>query len=288
MKETRPADFILRFCIDVVHLDSLHFGLWEDHYPRTIEGLKAAQENYTAALIARMPHGTCRILDVGCGTGELSEKLIELGYDVTAITPDPYLAPIVQRRLRGRGTFVLSKFEEYRSDTKYDAIVMSESSQYLNHGLMFPKVRELLAPDGILVVSDYFRKSATTYYETVWTNAEFASKSVQNDLEIVSSEDITRRTSPTLDIGGTCFSEIMLPTIEILRDLLLLVTPTFVAKIVTWFLRKQLALVRAFLYEKQPAQFDSARFEEHVEYKMMVMKCRTEVAALPKAAVAVL
>jgi SAM-dependent methyltransferase len=275
-RERRAADFILRFCTDIVHLESLHFGLWEDDYPRTIDGLRLAQKNYTRELLSRIPSSARRILDVGCGTGELSDMLADRGYAVTALTPDPYLAEIVTRRLAGRGSFVLTKFEDFCDDEKYDLIVMSESSQYLSHHLMFPKIRELLAEGGRVLISDYYRKHDTAYYETVWTNAEFEKKAAANGFAIASCEDVTARCLPTLDVGHACLTDIMLPTIELVRDLLLHVIPTFVTRAVRFGLRKQLSLVADFLYVKQLAQFDSARFQREIEYKIMLLSCRTE------------
>jgi len=41
---------------------------------------------------------------------------------------------------------------------------------------------------------------------------------------------------------------------------------------VRFLLRKKLALVREFLYTKQPSQFDSARFKEHLYYRVLLLK----------------
>jgi MPBQ/MSBQ methyltransferase len=272
MRVKRPADFILRFCTDVVHLDSLHFGLWDIDHARTIDGLKQAQRNYSLFLIDKIPAGVSRILDAGCGTGELSGWLIERGYAVTALTPDVHLTDIVTRRLKDIGTVVLSKFEDFYASQKYDLIIMSESCQYMSRRLMFPKARELLTDDGLLLVSDYFRKAPTKYYETVWTNAEFSEKLAQSAFDVVSCDDITERTLPTLDVARTCYAEVVLPTIELLRDLLLHVTPPIVVWAFTRALRKQFRLLGEFLYAKQLAQFDSSRFKEHVEYKVFLLR----------------
>jgi SAM-dependent methyltransferase len=274
MKEKRPADFILRFCRDVIGLESLHFGLWEDDYAKTIDGLKVAQANYSRFLIERIPTGVTNILDAGCGTGELSERLVSAGYTVTALTPDSYLADVVTKRLGDRATFALSKFEEFETDRKFDLIIMSESCQYMSHHLMFPKARDLLMDGGHMLISDYFRKTDMTYYETVWTQSEFAAKLEKSNFEIVASDDITDKALPTLDLGKKTYSEIMLPTIELLRDLLVHVIPGFIVRPIKFLLRKQLALAADFLYTKQPGQFDSARFKEHLNYRVLLLKKR--------------
>jgi SAM-dependent methyltransferase len=272
MKEKRPADFILRFCRDIVGLDSLHFGLWQGDCPHTLDGLKTAQANYSRLLIERIPAGTRRILDAGCGTGELSERLVAAGYSVTALTPDSYLAEAVTKRLGDRAAFALSKFEDFESAEPFDVIIMSESCQYMAHHLLFPKARTLLAEGGYILISDYFRKAEGLYYETVWTESEFSQKLAKSNFEVVSCDDVTDDTLPTLDVGKKLYFEIILPTIELLRDLLLHVIPGFIVRIFRFFLRKQLALAADFLYTKQPQQFDRDRFKEHVNYRVLLLR----------------
>jgi SAM-dependent methyltransferase len=272
MKENRPADFILRFCRDIVGLDSLHFGLWQNGCAHTIEGLKDAQQNYSRFLMERIPAGISRVLDAGCGTGELSDRLCRAGYSVTALTPDTYLAGDVTKRLGDRAAFALSKFEDYESVRPYDLIIMSESCQYMAHHLLFPKARELLSDAGYLLISDCFRKADIKYYETVWTDSEFSAKLAASNFEIVSCDDITDEALPTLDVGKKTYSEVILPTIEIIRDLAIHVTPAFIVRALKFFFRKQLALAAEFLYVKQPDQFDRVRFKEHVNYRVLLLK----------------
>lgn len=272
MKEKRPGDFILRFCRDVIGLESLHFGLWEAGAAQTIDGLKYAQANYSRFLMEHIPAGTTTILDAGCGTGELSQRLVGAGYAVTALTPDTYLAETVTKRLGDSAAFALSKFEEFETPQKYDLIIMSESCQYMSHHLMFPKARELLADGGHMLISDYFRNQEMTYYETVWTESEFSAKLAKSNFQVVQCDDITDRTLPTLDLGKKLYSGTILPTIELVRDLLLHVVPGFIVAPVRFLLRKQLALAADFLYTKQPEQFDSTRFRENLHYRVLLLK----------------
>jgi len=271
-KRPRPEEFILRFCHDIVRLDSLHFGLWDNGCARTIDGLKVAQQNYSRFLMERIPPGVRSVLDVGCGTGELSERLASAGYNVTALSPDSYLADVVTKRLGSSSVFALSKFEEFETSQKYDLIIMSESCQYMIHRLFFPKARDLLTDGGHLLISDYFRKADTAYYKTVWTESEFSEKLIKSNFQIVWCDDITDETLPTLDVAKKCYSEIILPTIELERDLLIQAVPAFIVRVVRFFLRKQEALAADFLYNTQFEQFDSSRFKEHLSYRVMLLR----------------
>ncbi len=68
------------------------------------------------------------VLDVGCGTGELSKKLKTASYDVEGLSPD-----INHKESYGEkigAPFHQCVFEDFQPTRRYDAIIMSESCQY--------------------------------------------------------------------------------------------------------------------------------------------------------------
>ena len=73
--EKAKNDRALRFYRDVLGLERLHYGMWLPDDPLTMEALQAAQKRYEDFLIENVPEGVERILDVGCGTGELCLNL---------------------------------------------------------------------------------------------------------------------------------------------------------------------------------------------------------------------
>ena len=78
----------LRFYSDVLGLEHLHYGMWVRDEELTLANLKAAQARYQQAIIDLLPPPPARILDVGCGTGELSKALKAIGYEVEGLSPD--------------------------------------------------------------------------------------------------------------------------------------------------------------------------------------------------------
>ncbi len=94
-----------------------------------------------------LPEPPARVLDVGCGQGELTTALAVAGYDVLGIDP---VAPAGER-------FRRVKLEELAAeDGAYDAIVAGFSLHHvadLDHAL--DKIVELLRPDGLIVLDEF-------------------------------------------------------------------------------------------------------------------------------------
>ena len=93
-----------------------------------------------------VPAPPARVLDVGCGQGELTTSLAIAGYDVLGIDP---LAPPGEyfRRL---------KLEDVEETERFDAVVAGFSLHHvsdLETGL--DKIARLLQPGGVLVVDEF-------------------------------------------------------------------------------------------------------------------------------------
>jgi SAM-dependent methyltransferase len=67
-----------------------------------------------------------RILDLGCGTGLLSDAYAAQGHDVTGVDPSPAMLAVARRKNHGSEIrWVQSLARSYRSDTRFDLIVMT-------------------------------------------------------------------------------------------------------------------------------------------------------------------
>ena len=95
---------------------------------------------------AHLPAPPARVLDVGCGRGELTTALSVAGYDVLGIDP---IAPPGE-------LFRPLKLEDMEDSEVFDGVVAGFSLHHvgdLDAGL--DKIAELLRPDGILVVDEF-------------------------------------------------------------------------------------------------------------------------------------
>lgn len=149
---------VLKLYLDLSKTNYLHFGLWKKGDALTLENFQAAQERYIENLIRFIPKGVKTVLDVGCGVGGNAAKLLKLGYDVTGICPDPYQGKLFRENTKGKAGFKLTTLENFKTDRKFDLILMSESVQYIPFGEGLKKLSQLLRPTGYLLISDYFKK----------------------------------------------------------------------------------------------------------------------------------
>jgi SAM-dependent methyltransferase len=95
-----------------------------------------------------------RILDLGCGTGLLSEAYAARNHDVTGVDPAPAMLDVACRKPHGRDVeWVQSSAQTYRSNKRFDLIIMTgHAFQVLLSDddvlAAFTTMRLRLSPDG--------------------------------------------------------------------------------------------------------------------------------------------
>jgi SAM-dependent methyltransferase len=101
--------------------------------------------------------GVRRVLEVGAGMGNTTARMATLGWDVTAIEPDP----ILHARLRQRAgaTARCEEFLHHRPASPYDAIIAESVFFQMDLAQAFAHARALLKPGGCLA-----------FIEAVWTD----------------------------------------------------------------------------------------------------------------------
>jgi ubiquinone/menaquinone biosynthesis C-methylase UbiE len=94
----------------------------------------------------QLPSAPARVLEVGCGRGDLARAIAESGYEVVAIDPD---APTGE-------LFRATSLEEFADPEPFDAVVASLA---LHHVADLPgaldKIVSLLRPAGRLIVNEH-------------------------------------------------------------------------------------------------------------------------------------
>ena len=109
---------------------------------------------HTAALVlGELPRPNCRIADVGCGDGAVSEVVQRAGHTVVGIESNPTAAArALERGVDCRNVAWL----DFHDDAAFDAIVFSRSLHHLSPlDTVVDHAASQLAGDGRLVVEDF-------------------------------------------------------------------------------------------------------------------------------------
>jgi len=99
----------------------------------------------TAFVVTALPPPPARVLEIGCGRGELARALDAAGYDVLAIDPQAPEGPIFRR----------STIEQLHSSAAFDAVVAAYVLHHVESlDAALDRVVALLEPEGRLVVEE--------------------------------------------------------------------------------------------------------------------------------------
>jgi 2-polyprenyl-3-methyl-5-hydroxy-6-metoxy-1,4-benzoquinol methylase len=100
-----------------------------------------------------------RILNVGCGSGDLSIRLAQLGHDVTGIDVEPAYIRLAEENaerttMRGSCAFAVCPIEDYQSNQRFDCLVSTDVLEHIaDDRRAFARMVELLKPGGLLLIT---------------------------------------------------------------------------------------------------------------------------------------
>jgi SAM-dependent methyltransferase len=99
-----------------------------------------------AFCLTHLPDAPARVLEVGCGSGELARALAAAGYRVLAIDPKAPAGAIFRK----------VSLEELDEPGRFDAVVASFSLHHIHDlGAGLDRIAALLEPDGSVVIDDF-------------------------------------------------------------------------------------------------------------------------------------
>jgi ubiquinone/menaquinone biosynthesis C-methylase UbiE len=99
------------------------------------------------------------VLEVGCGSGQLTRSLVARGLRVTALEPGPNLMALARQNLEGAGEveFVNAQFEHAPLPRERFAAVFSASAfHWIDPKVGWQKAADVLVPGGTLALVQYF------------------------------------------------------------------------------------------------------------------------------------
>jgi len=262
---SQSNDRTLRFCHEVLGLERLHYGIWMPEDELTLENLKEAQVRYEDYLVEKIPKGVQRILDVGSGTGIMTRKLLDKGYDVEGLSPDQHQKEVFTENLDV--PFHHYSFERFTAANTYDCLLMSESAQYVNMEKLFENARQCLKPNGYLMICDYFvLENATGMLSKSGHKYDrFMDLVEQTEFTVVSNEDITDSVTKTLDIAKDVVDRALL-SVDIATEKVRRKSPR-ISRFVLWMFRKKIEEGK-----RQIELLDSAEFKKNKTYRFLLLQ----------------
>lgn len=100
-----------------------------------------------------------QVLEIGCGTGQLTHGLLARGLHVTAIEPGDRLAHLARQRLRDMGELELmnARFEDARLPHQhFRAVFCASAIHWVDPDVSWRRAADTLVPDGTLALIQYF------------------------------------------------------------------------------------------------------------------------------------
>jgi len=127
-------------------------------------------EQFGLSTLARLPKG--KVLDVGCGNGEMLQFAGQMGWDVIGLELDP--AAVESSKQRGLNVLQggYERLDDYPS--YFDCIIFSHVLEHVHKPLeALTKIRDALKPGGILLLSCPNAMSiAGEYFGRYWRGLE--------------------------------------------------------------------------------------------------------------------
>ena len=100
-----------------------------------------------------------RVLEIGCGTGQLTRSLLVRGLRVTALEPGDQLIRVAEENLKDAGDVELvhARLEDMQLPREsYQAVFSASAIHWVDPDLSWRKIAGALAPGGTLALIQYF------------------------------------------------------------------------------------------------------------------------------------
>jgi SAM-dependent methyltransferase len=100
-----------------------------------------------------------RVLEIGCGTGQLTRGLLARGLRVTAFEPGDHLIRVAEENLKDVGDveFIHARLEDVQPPREsYEAVFSASAIHWVDPDLSWRKIADALARHGTLALIQYF------------------------------------------------------------------------------------------------------------------------------------
>ncbi len=117
------------------------------------ESYDRARPSYPDEAVAWMTgRGRSMVLELGAGTGKLTEVLTHGGHEVLATDPLPEMLTVLGRRVDAHHVVATAEHLPVRSRS-VDAVVCGQSFHWFDHSLAMAEIARVLRPGGVLALA---------------------------------------------------------------------------------------------------------------------------------------
>jgi len=197
-------------------LEHLHYGYWTGDIEIDIANLHIAQDEYAKFVISHIPDGVKTILDVGCGTGQIAKKLLDMGYQVDCVSPCPFLKKQASELLGNRSHVFECFYENLQTVNRYDMVLFCESFQYIDMEQALSNTNKFLKNGGYLLICDIFRKDVLdkTFMGGGHSLTRFYNLIAKSSFRLIENVDITEQTAPNMDLLDDVMESVVRPVVN--------------------------------------------------------------------------
>lgn len=115
------------------------------------------------------------VLEVGCGTGQLTERLAHVGFRLTAIDIGPAMIAAARRRVTAADvSFEVTSFEDLAAaDASFDLVISAAAFHWIDPEVAFGKSARLLRPGGwlaLLGTDDRYDDALGSALDQLWVS----------------------------------------------------------------------------------------------------------------------
>ncbi len=130
-----------------------------------------ARPGYPARAVADLVRrcaitSSSRVLEIGCGTGQLTGDIARSGAHIVALEPGASLAALARTNLADHPNVevVVTRFEELEEPTgSFDAVVAATSFHWIHPDLAYTKAASLLTNEGFLALMTHVQAAGGTH-----------------------------------------------------------------------------------------------------------------------------
>lgn len=258
-------------------LEHLHYGYWTGDIEIDIANLHIAQDEYAKFVISHIPDGVKSILDVGCGTGQIAKKLLDMGYQVDCVSPCPFLKKRAGELLGNRSYVFECFYENLQTVNRYDMVLFCESFQYIDMEQALSKTDKFLNSGGYLLICDIFRKDVLdkAFMGGGHSLTRFYNLITKSSFRPIKNVDITEQTAPNMDLLDDVMESVVRPVVSAGVRFFESRNPIML-KLLRWKYRKKINKVHKKYLEGRKT---GENFKKYKSYQLFLYKRDAQVSS---------